>query len=103
MEEMELIAFQMISQAGSARSSFMEALMHARAGQFDGAKEKLAEAAEQLSEAHKVHAGLIQQEAAGNKTVITLLILHAEDLLMTTETMGELAKEFVYMYREFRK
>lgn len=103
MEDMELVAFQMISQVGSARSSFMEALQLARAGKNEEAAEKISEAQSSLTEGHRVHADLIRKEASGEKVPITLLVLHAEDLMISTETLGELAKEMIFMYREFRK
>ncbi|MBD1380567.1 PTS lactose/cellobiose transporter subunit IIA [Metabacillus arenae] len=102
-EKMELICFQIISQAGAARSSFMEALKLGRESKFEEAGLKVKEAALLLSEGHKVHSQLIQKEAAGEKVPVSLLTLHAEDLMMTTETMGELVKEMVFMYEEFRK
>ncbi|MFY4774451.1 PTS lactose/cellobiose transporter subunit IIA [Metabacillus sp. RGM 3146] len=103
MEDMELVAFQMISQVGSARSSFMEALQFAREGNNEAANEKITEAQSFLTDGHRVHAELIRKEASGEKVEISLLVLHAEDLMISTETLGELAKEMIFMYQEFRK
>ncbi|WP_338324929.1 PTS lactose/cellobiose transporter subunit IIA [Metabacillus mangrovi] len=103
MQDLELIPFQIISEVGAARSSFMEALMHGRKGEYAEAKEKVLEAQAYLSAGHKVHAGLVQKEAAGEEVKVTLLMVHAEDLMITTETMGEMVKEMIHMYKEFRR
>lgn len=40
---------------------------------------------------HEAHAGLIQKEAAGEKTNVSLLLMHAEDQLMSAETIELMA------------
>ena len=44
---------------------------------------------------HHAHASLIQKEAAGEKSEFSLLLMHAEDQLMTTETLKIVAEEFI--------
>ncbi|EFR86442.1 PTS system, IIA component, partial [Listeria marthii FSL S4-120] len=44
MNEMETVIFGMISQVGSARSSYLEGLRAAREGNFEEAEAKLKEA-----------------------------------------------------------
>ncbi|WP_289221401.1 PTS lactose/cellobiose transporter subunit IIA, partial [Faecalibaculum rodentium] len=44
---------------------------------------------------HGVHAGLIQKEAAGEKTDLTLLLMHAEDQLLSCETLEIMAERFL--------
>lgn len=102
-ESMDMIAFQMISNVGSAKSLVMEALYAAREGQFSLAEEKLAEANQYFVAGHKVHASLIQQEASGNSVDFSLLFMHAEDQLISTETMTELVKELIEMYKRIDK
>ena len=48
MEGMELIAFEIISNVGMAKSLAVEALRDARQGNFDEAEEKLEEASQYL-------------------------------------------------------
>jgi cellobiose PTS system EIIA component len=100
MEQTELIAFQLISQAGSARSHFLEALQLARDGDLESACEKIKIGEEELSDGHKIHAELIQKEAAGNKIEVSLLMIHAEDIMITTETLREIVKELLHMYKK---
>ena len=51
-------------------------------------------------EGHHAHASLIQQEAAGEKSEFSLLLMHAEDQLMTTETLKIVAEEFIEIYND---
>nr|WP_174520236.1 PTS lactose/cellobiose transporter subunit IIA [Amphibacillus sediminis] len=98
-ESIDRIAFQMISNVGSAKSLVMEALYAAKEGNFTLAEEKLAQAKEYFVEGHKVHATLIQKEAAGDKVDFSLLFMHAEDQLISTETINELVKEMIELYK----
>ena len=45
-------------------------------------------------------ATLLTQTAAGEDLSIDLLVVHAEDQLMSAEGFGILAKEFVDVYRK---
>ncbi|EUJ28661.1 Oligo-beta-mannoside-specific phosphotransferase enzyme IIA component [Listeria grayi] len=103
MNELEMIIFNMISEVGSARSSYLEGLRAAREGDFEEAEAKLKEGNENLNNGHHVHHGLIQKEASGETIEFKLLLIHAEDLLITTETLKELVAEFVHVYRKIEK
>ena len=99
-EEMELICFQLIANSGAAKSCFVEAIQLAKKGQFEDANAKLEEAEEAFVEAHKIHAELIQKEASGEKTEFSLLFMHAEDQMASTEIVQLLAQELIELYRE---
>ena len=43
---------------------------------------------------------MIQKEAAGEKSEFSLLLMHAEDQLMTTETLKIVAEEFIELYSD---
>ncbi len=103
MENMEEIIFQLIIHAGNARCSAMEAIFFAKQGDYEGARLALNEAGEELSKAHKVQTSLIHQEAAGNKTTLSLLLVHAQDHLMNGITVKEMATEFVELYERLSK
>lgn len=61
-EEMEYICFQLIANSGAAKSSFIEAIQLAKAGNLKEAKIKVEEAEDSLVEAHKIHSNLIQKK-----------------------------------------
>lgn len=103
MEELELIAFQIISLVGTARSLYIEAIQLAKKGEFALSKEKMAEGENIFIEGHKIHAKLIQQEANQNPVKINLLLMHAEDQLMSAETFKILADELIEVYQKIQK
>ena len=93
MEGIELTCFKIIAAVGSARSCYIEAMRLARDGKIEEAKAKIAEGENEFVEAHKAHGELITEEANGNKTEVCLLLLHAEDQLMSAETIKIIAEE----------
>lgn len=95
---MEEIIMNLIMFSGEARSLSMEAMQLAREGKIEEAKELLVKASEQLGEAHHSQTTLIQNEAAGKKTEVSLLLVHAQDHLMTSITLKDLATELVEIY-----
>ncbi|MGX8850649.1 PTS lactose/cellobiose transporter subunit IIA [Amedibacillus sp. YH-ame10] len=102
MEGIELICFQIISSVGGARSSYIEAIQKAKAADFEGADACMKEGAKMFHEGHNAHAQLIQKEASGEENKITLLLVHAEDQLMSAEGFGILAQEFIDLYKEVK-
>lgn len=100
MNDQETV-LQLILHGGNARSAAMEAIGFAKAGEAERARSCLAEALSALNEAHKIQTDLIQKEAAGQKTELTLLMIHAQDHLMNAITIKDLAYEFVDMYERF--
>lgn len=102
MEEKEQICFQIISQAGMARSCFFESIQKGREAQDLAALQAIEKGKEHYHEAHLAHRKLVQQEAQGDKVWMSLLLSHAEDLLMSADIMSELAKEFQGLYEEIQ-
>ncbi|KEK25406.1 PTS lactose/cellobiose transporter subunit IIA [Bacillus gaemokensis] len=100
MDTIETQAFHLILHGGNARSCAMEAIDYAKRGEFTEAEAKLQEALQELQEAHRLQTNLIQREAGGEKTEITILMVHAQDHLMNAITVKELASEFVELYRK---
>lgn len=102
MEGLELISFQIISAVGTARSCYIEAIQAAKEDRFEEAEKMIAEGQAVFNDGHKAHAELIQQEAAGEKTEFSLLLMHAEDQLMSAEAFGILAQEFIDIYKRMK-
>lgn len=99
MEQMELACFQLISNAGMAKSAFMEAQQLAEEKDFEGAAAKMKEGNDFLIAGHNSHAGLIQKEAAGEPTTVSLLLLHAEDQLMSAELIETIVTTNIKLLR----
>ena len=100
MEGLEKQCFQIISAVGMARSSYIEAIQEAKKANFERAREMIEEGDKSFLQGHEAHAKMIQQEAGGEKVETGLLLIHAEDQLMTTSLMHEMAGQMVEMYRK---
>ncbi|MGL5204815.1 MAG: PTS lactose/cellobiose transporter subunit IIA [Metamycoplasmataceae bacterium] len=92
-----------ITFAGTAKSDAMLAIYSAKKYDFKDAKIKLESAEKNMIEAEKQHADLVQQEAAGVEIKIPLLLMHAEDQLLSTQTLMLMAEEFVSLYEKLWK
>ena len=103
MDELELVAFEIISNVGMAKSLAMEAIREARNGNYDEAEKKIEEAKGFLLEGHHAHSGLIHKEANGEKLEFSLKIMHAEDQLISAETIKDIAIELIEMSKTFKK
>jgi PTS system cellobiose-specific IIA component len=104
VEGLELVAFNIISSVGTARSSYIEAIQKAKEGDFEAAEALIKEGDEVFVEGHNAHAGLLQQEAEGGPgSTLSLLILHAEDQLMSAEGFKTIAQEFIEVYKKFKE
>ncbi|MCF0114034.1 MAG: PTS lactose/cellobiose transporter subunit IIA [Erysipelotrichaceae bacterium] len=103
MEGIELICFEIISSVGTARSCYIDAMDKAAEGDFEGAREAIKEGQEAFTGGHHAHAKMIQQEANGDKIEFQLLLLHAEDQLMSAEAFGVLAEKFITIYEKMGK
>lgn len=98
---METVIMELIVHSGNARSRAMEAIKLAKNGEFEKAKEKIKECEEQIGSAHGLQTQLIQEEANGKKSEVSLLVVHAQDHLMNAITVKDMAKEFLDMYKIF--
>lgn len=100
--ELEMICFQIISNSGMAKSSYVEAIQKAKNNDYEEAEKLMNDAENYFVEAHKIHANMIQQEASGNKTDFSLLLMHAEDQMSSTEMAKLMAEEIIGLYKVFQ-
>lgn len=98
MVGLELLCFQIISNVGNARSEFIEAIQAAKMGEFTRAYERVSEGEKSFNIGHEHHAQLIQGEASGKEVGTNLLLIHAEDQLMSAESFKIIAIEFIASY-----
>lgn len=99
---MEEIVMNLIMHSGEARSYAMEAMDLAKKGNIDGARDLIQKSSEELGEAHHSQTTLIQGEAGGKKTELSLLLVHAQDHLMTTMTLKDLANEIIDIHEKLQ-
>ena len=98
MNEIELACFKIISNVGMARSSYIEAISKAKGGEFGNAERCIKEGQEYFLKGHEGHAELIAKEAGGENVVFSLLLVHAEDQLMSAESFKIIANEMIDNY-----
>lgn len=99
MSEIEQVSIQIVSAAGTARSSYIEAIREARKGNFGKAEQLIQEGKEAFSLGHESHFNLITQAADGKPIGFDLILMHAEDQMMSAEMFGILADEFIETYK----
>ena len=77
-EKFETACFQIITYVGTARTHFIN---------------------EAFSLGHNVHADLLAMDANGEISNGYMLLMHAEDQLMSAEAFRILADEFITLYK----
>lgn len=97
MEGLELSIFNIISNGGNAKGLVYEAMEAAEKGDFEQADSLMNEADEFLKVAHQTQTELLQGEANGDKHDISLLMVHAQDHLMTSIEVRNLADVVIRM------
>ena len=99
-EGTEMISFGIIAAAGTARSLAFEALKAAREHDFDKASDLIKQSKEAALEAHHQQTALLTKEAQGDHTPVDVMLVHAQDHLMTAMLAEELIAELVYLHKE---
>ena len=100
MFDLEETVMGLIINAGMSRSLCFEALRQARAGQFAEADDLLRQAAEAANAAHAVQTRLIEADEGEGKIPVTLILVHAQDHLMTAMLAQELVTELIELHRK---
>lgn len=100
---LEAEIFEIISHGGDARGYAYEALKTAREGDFEKADELLEKSQEELDIAHNTQTKLIQAEINGQDLKMSLLMVHAQDQLMTAIAEKSLIEQMVAMCKEFKR
>lgn len=99
-EELQVAAFGIILSSGNARTIVHEAFAAMREGDYDKAAELLEQANEDMLEAHHSQTKLLQEYASGTEIKIEIIMVHAQDHLMTTMTLREVALEMLELYKK---
>jgi len=97
--EQENLCLELITHAGVGRSTAFEALAAAKAGEFARAAALLQDAERELGAAHTTQTRLLAGEAQGVGMTPSLLLVHAQDQLMTALSERTLIAEMIEIYR----
>ena len=99
MIELEEAVMEIIVNAGQSRSLCFEALRAAREGNIGEAKALLLQADGFSRQAHHMQTKLIEQDAGEARQPMTLIMVHAQDHLMTSLLARELSEEIIHLYQ----
>ncbi|MCI9623268.1 MAG: PTS lactose/cellobiose transporter subunit IIA [Lachnospiraceae bacterium] len=95
----EKIIMELVVNGGDARSKALEAVALAAKQDFESAAEKMKECEASMYKAHHYQTELIQAEMRGEKTELSLIMVHGQDHLMNAMTVRDLALQMIEMYR----
>lgn len=101
-EEVQSIAFQLISAAGEAYDCFYKALKSAKEQEYSQAEKFIDEGNEKLANAHRVQTDFLVAEARGDDIDYSVVMMHAQDSLMTTILYERIIVEQIDMYKRFQ-
>lgn len=102
-EQMQMLAFQIIAYVGEARSKYIEAVKVAKNCDFEQAKEIIEEGRALHAKASHLHLDLVQKEALGEDLPFSLLLMHAEDQMLTNECFKFTCEELIEVYAKFNE
>lgn len=97
--EFEMVAFNIILHSGNARSFIHEAMEYSKVFKFSEYQQKIDAANKELIEAHHSQTKMLQDFSKGMKIEMNILMVHAQDHLMTTMTLKETADEMYDLYK----
>jgi len=97
-DALEEVVMGLIINAGQARSRAFAALRYAKSGDFETVKTLMAESHEALNKAHRVQTQLIESDAGEGKMSVSLVLVHAQDHLMTAMLARELIAELIELH-----
>ena len=85
-----------IANAGDGKSSCMEALDYAEAGDWEAARQALTVADEAIVKAHEIHTKLLVEEAR-DPAAMPMMLIHASNHLSAAEISREFAERLLRM------
>lgn len=100
--DMEATVMELIINAGESRSCAMQALMAAKQGDWEEAEALLKQAEQAAKIAHGVQTQLIGLDEGEGKVPVNLIMLHAQDHLMTAMLARELIAELMEIHKKLQ-
>jgi len=99
-EKIQEISFELIIASGDARTLVHQGFEQMRLSNIKGAESLLQEANVSLIKGHRIQSKMLQAYASGTSFTCDILLIHAQDHLMTTMTLREVALEMLVMYQK---
>ena len=98
-DELEAAVMELIINAGESKSCAMEALNAAKAGKWDDVDSLMASSLAASKAAHKVQTALIGMDEGEGKVPVNLIMVHAQDHIMTAMLAKDMIEEFINIHR----
>lgn len=103
LEKLQEVAFEIISSIGEAKTFYMNAINLASENKIQEAKEAVNQGNKAFAGAHDKHFEIVQREAKGEQLPFSVLFLHSEDQLMSTELIRDMANQLIKVYEQMYK
>lgn len=100
-EELANISMMIITHVGMAKSNAMQALKHAKLGENDKVDELLKLSSEEFINGQKYHMDVISKDASTD-IKLSVIFIHAEDQMLTTQILIELVKELIEIHKDLK-
>jgi PTS system cellobiose-specific IIA component len=102
LDNLEETVMELIINAGESKSCAMQALYAAKAGKWDEVDGLLQESTAASKRAHKVQTALIGMDEGCGKVSVNLIMVHAQDHIMTSMLARELIEELIAVHRKLQ-
>lgn len=93
-------AMGLIAGAGDSKSYSMEAIMKAKTGSYEAARDLIEKAKAAMVETHALQTQLIRNEMSSGQSEVSLLMVHAQDHLTSAMLVRDMASEFIDLYEK---
>ncbi|WP_413283612.1 PTS lactose/cellobiose transporter subunit IIA [Vibrio sp. MA40-2] len=97
--DLESTVMELIINAGESKSCAMQALISAKKGQWEEVDDLLAQSTAASKRAHSVQTELIGLDEGEGKVPVNLIMVHAQDHIMTSMLARELIEELINIHR----
>ncbi len=102
IQNLEETVMELIINAGESRSCAMQALYAAKAGKWDEVDGLLAQSTAASKLAHAVQTQLIGMDEGAGKVPVNLIMVHAQDHIMTSMLARELIEELIEVHKKLQ-
>lgn len=99
---LEETVMELIINAGESRSCAMQALYAAKAGKWDEVDALLEQSTAAAKLAHVVQTSLIGLDGGTGKVSVNLILVHAQDHIMTSMLARELIEELIEVHKQLQ-
>lgn len=98
----ETTVIDLIINAGESKSLAMQALYNAKRGEWDEVDTLLKQSTEASKKAHHVQTELIGMDEGEGKIPVNLIMVHAQDHIMTAMLAREMIEEMIDIHKKLQ-